>query len=95
MNESKQSMMYVPNQAQNVAPTMYAGLEANNLVNFYNSSLLDEMLQKTRKKLWISYTGATYHIPTWERALRVLSLTSALNLRRCWDIRTRYSDTVL
>ena len=46
MNESKQSMMYVPNQAQNVAPTMYAGLKANNLVNFYNSNLLDEMLQK-------------------------------------------------
>ena len=31
---------------QNVAPTMYAGLKANNLVNFYNSNLLDEMLQK-------------------------------------------------
>lgn len=37
------SNVYVPSQSQ---MGMYSGLDANNLVNFYNSNILDEMLQK-------------------------------------------------
>ena len=29
---------------------MYTGLEANNLVNFYNSNLLDEMFAKNKNQ---------------------------------------------
>ena len=37
---------------------MYAGLEANNLVNFYNSNLLDEMLAKNQGKFLNKSYGA-------------------------------------
>ena len=30
--------------------SLYSGIEANNLVNFYNSNLLDEMLNKNQGK---------------------------------------------
>ena len=30
--------------------SLYSGFEANNLVNFYNSNLLDEMLNKNQNK---------------------------------------------
>ena len=33
---------------------MYAGLEANHLVNFYNSNLLDEMLQKNQSNKFMN-----------------------------------------
>lgn len=38
--------MYVPTNNIAGANTMYAGLAANELVNFYNSNLLDEMFAK-------------------------------------------------
>lgn len=42
--------MYVPaNASANpnaIGSSLYSGFEANNLVNFYNSNLLDEMLNK-------------------------------------------------
>ena len=37
---------------------MYAGLEANNLVNFYNSNLLDEVLAKNQGKFLNKSYGA-------------------------------------
>ena len=40
----KPNQVFVPNQAH--PGGMYTGMEANNLVNFYNSNLLDEMLNK-------------------------------------------------
>lgn len=33
---------------------MYTGLEANHLVNFYNSNLLDEMLQKNNQNKFMN-----------------------------------------
>ena len=40
----KQSQVYVPQNP--MGSSLYSGFEANNLVNFYNSNLLDEMLSK-------------------------------------------------
>ena len=49
MQPGKSNQVYVPNAAQ-VGNSLYSGIEANNLVNFYNSNLLDEMLQKNQGK---------------------------------------------
>ena len=55
-------MQYVATQGSSTSQmtgNMYSGLEANNLVNFYNSNLLDEMLQKNQgKMLSKQYAGA-------------------------------------
>jgi len=40
--------MFVPQNP--VGSNLYKGLDANNLVNFYNSNLLDEMLSKSQSK---------------------------------------------
>lgn len=41
----------MPAQNANVNKSqLYQGIDANNLVNFYNSNLLDEMLQKNQSK---------------------------------------------
>ena len=45
----KQNQVFMPNQGGG-AHMYSAGLEANNLVNFYNSNLLDEMLAKNQGK---------------------------------------------
>ena len=44
----KGSQVYVPQNP--MGSSLYSGLEANNLVNFYNSNLLDEMLNKNQGK---------------------------------------------
>ena len=40
----KQNQVFVPQNP--MGNSLYSGFEANNLVNFYNSNLLDEMLSK-------------------------------------------------
>ena len=42
---------------------MYAGLKANNLVNFYNSNLLDQMLQKKLGKIMNKLYGSNIPYP--------------------------------
>lgn len=50
-NNSKNNQMYMPVNNANVNKSqLYQGIDANNLVNFYNSNLLDEMLQKNQSK---------------------------------------------
>lgn len=50
MQATKSNQMYVPANAggnpNSMGSSLYSGFEANNLVNFYNSNLLDEMLNK-------------------------------------------------
>ena len=38
------------NSSNAMGSSLYTGFEANNLVNFYNSNLLDEMLSKSQGK---------------------------------------------
>ena len=42
------NQVYVPQNP--MGSSLYSGFEANNLVNFYNSNLLDEMLNKNQGK---------------------------------------------
>jgi len=49
--------MYVPNNA--MGSSLYSGFEANNLVNFYNSNLLDDMLIKNQSKFMNKSFGGT------------------------------------
>ena len=44
----KGNQVYVPQNP--MGSSLYSGIEANNLVNFYNSNLLDEMLNKNQGK---------------------------------------------
>jgi len=47
---------------------MYTGLEANNLVNFYNSNLIDEMLQKNQGKLLNKSYGSNVPNPNLRKS---------------------------